>query len=106
MDSLKGISFIKSVDASSFIANAETLCNLFSDIIEMVGPKNVVHMVTNNGANYKVVGRKIIEKYVDIYWSPCADHSINLIMKDIAKSLAILASNITIFIYNYKWVLN
>ncbi|XP_039131369.1 uncharacterized protein LOC120267759 isoform X2 [Dioscorea cayenensis subsp. rotundata] len=107
----KGISFIKSVDASSFITNAETLCNLFSDIIEMVGPKNVVHMVTDNGANYKAAGRKIREKYVDIYWSPCAAHSINLIMKDIAEmptvhSLAILASKITVFVYNHKWVLN
>ncbi|XP_039128907.1 uncharacterized protein LOC120265048 [Dioscorea cayenensis subsp. rotundata] len=78
----KGVSFIKSVDALGFITNAETLCNLFSEIIEMVGPKNVVHMVTNNGANYKAAGRKITE------------------------NLAILASKITVFIYNHKWVLN
>ncbi|XP_039145602.1 uncharacterized protein LOC120282824 [Dioscorea cayenensis subsp. rotundata] len=107
----KGISFIKSVDASGFITSAETLCNLFSEIIEIVGPKNVVHMVTDNGANSKAAERKITEKYVNIYWSACAAHSINLIMKDISEmptihSLAILASKITVFIYNHKWVLN
>ncbi|GKG24703.1 seed maturation protein PM36, partial [Tanacetum coccineum] len=45
-----GISFIKSVDASSIESNAENLCNLFSEIVEMVGVKNVVQMVTDNGA--------------------------------------------------------
>ncbi|GKD75045.1 putative reverse transcriptase domain-containing protein, partial [Tanacetum coccineum] len=43
-----GISFIKSVDASSIESNAENLCNLFSEIVEMVGVKNVVQMVTDN----------------------------------------------------------
>ena len=77
----------------------------------MVGLKSVVYMVTDNGANYRDVGRKITEKYVDIYWSSCDAHSISLIIKDTfemltVQSLAILASKITVFIYNHKWVLN
>ena len=105
--SSKGISFIKSVDASSFITDAATLCDLFSEIISMVGPQNVVHVVTDNGANYKAAGRKITEKYSDIYWSPCACHCINFMIKDIAEmptveSLTVLASKITVFIYNHK----
>ncbi|GKD62885.1 hypothetical protein Tco_1304993, partial [Tanacetum coccineum] len=50
----KGISFIKSVDASDIENNATNLCNLFAEIAEMVGAKNVVQMVTDNAANYKV----------------------------------------------------
>ena len=48
----KGISFIKSVDASNFIADAQTLCNLFVKIVDMVDAENVVHLVTDNGSNY------------------------------------------------------
>lgn len=63
----------------------------------MVGPKNAIQMITDNGANCEAAGRKITKKYIVIYWPPCATHCINLIMKDIVEmstiqSLAILAS--------------
>ncbi|XP_052204049.1 uncharacterized protein LOC127809325 [Diospyros lotus] len=107
----KGLSFINSVDASNFITDAETLGNLFAEIVEFVGPSNVVHMVTNNGANYKATGRKLSERYPTIRWSPCAAHCINLIMKDMSemndvKNVATLASKVIVFIYNHKWTLN
>ncbi|XP_052622329.1 uncharacterized protein LOC128127696 [Lactuca sativa] len=50
----KGISFLKSVDASDIESNASNLCNLFAEIVEMVGHKNVVQIVTDNAANYKL----------------------------------------------------
>ncbi|KAE8717198.1 seed maturation protein PM36 [Hibiscus syriacus] len=107
----KGVSFIKSVDASDIESNAQTLCNLFSEIVEIIGPKNVVHMVTDNAANYKTAGKLLCEKYPSVCWSPCAAHCINLIMKDIGElshvdSLITLASRVTVFIYNHKWPLN
>ncbi|KAL8521685.1 hypothetical protein ACS0TY_011989 [Phlomoides rotata] len=37
--------------------SVENLCNLFSSIVEMVGEKNVVHMVTGNASNYKAAGK-------------------------------------------------
>ncbi|KAJ9556896.1 hypothetical protein OSB04_011510 [Centaurea solstitialis] len=37
----KGISFIKSIDASDIESNAKTLCNLFSKRVEIVDSKNV-----------------------------------------------------------------
>ncbi|XP_022888034.1 uncharacterized protein LOC111403679 isoform X1 [Olea europaea var. sylvestris] len=40
-----GIVFIKSYDALDVAKDAQTLCNLFSEIVEWVGPRNVVHMV-------------------------------------------------------------
>ncbi|XP_042017815.1 uncharacterized protein LOC121765670 [Salvia splendens] len=106
-----GVSFIKSVDISSIEANAENLCNLFAEIVEIVGPQNIVHMVTDNAPNYKNAGSLLTEKYPSIAWSPCAAHCINLIMKDMTKLPSVndvitLASRITVFVYNHKWPLN
>ncbi|XP_071917038.1 uncharacterized protein [Coffea arabica] len=107
----KGISFIKSIDASDIVTNAENLCNLFVEIVEMVGSKNVVHLVTDNASNYKAAGTLLNERYPTICWSSCAAHCINLILKDIGemgtvKSLVSLASTVTVFVYNHKYVLN
>lgn len=51
-----GISFIKSVDASDMVKDATNLMNLFSEIVEWVGPSNVVHLVTDNASNYVAAG--------------------------------------------------
>ncbi|KAL4567441.1 hypothetical protein LXL04_023025 [Taraxacum kok-saghyz] len=51
----KGISFLKFVDASDIVNNASNLCNLFAEIVELVGEKNVVQIVTANATNYKLV---------------------------------------------------
>nr|XP_027124009.1 uncharacterized protein LOC113740668 [Coffea arabica] len=107
----KGISFIKSVDASDIVTSAENLCNLFAEIVEMVGSNNVVHLVTDNASNYKAAGSLLSERYPNICWSPCAAHCINLILKDIGemndvKAIVSLASTVTVFIYNHKFTLN
>nr|XP_043639154.1 uncharacterized protein LOC122610225 [Erigeron canadensis] len=107
----KGISFLKSVDASNITNNSVNLCNLFAEIVEMVGSNNVVQIVTDNAANYKRAGELLCEKYPSMTWSPCAAHCVNLIMKDVSelenvKSLITLASRVTVFIYNHKWPLH
>ncbi|XP_052116413.1 uncharacterized protein LOC127746600 [Arachis duranensis] len=102
----KGLCFVKSVDASSMVKNASSLCDLFSEVIEWIGPDNVVHVVTDNAANYVAAGRLINKKFENIHWSPCAAHCLNLILKDISSmphisSLATRASKITVFVYNH-----
>ncbi|KAK4381925.1 hypothetical protein Sango_2919600 [Sesamum angolense] len=77
-----GISFIKYVDVSAIESTAENLCNLFAEIVEMVGVKNVVHSVTDNSTNYKAAGWLLSEKYPTICWSPA--YCVNLILEDIA----------------------
>jgi hypothetical protein len=98
--------FVKSVDASGIVKDAEMLCNLFCEVIEWVGHENVVHVVTDNAANYVAAGRKIHEKYDSIFWSPCAAHCLNLLLKDISSmphvaELASKASKVTVFVYNH-----
>ncbi|RYR50051.1 uncharacterized protein [Arachis hypogaea] len=85
---------------------ADTLFKLFAEVIERVGSSNIVHVVTNNAANYVSAGKLIHEKYPKIFWSPCAAHCINLILKDIASishiaDLASRASKVTVFVYNH-----
>ncbi|KAI0499541.1 hypothetical protein KFK09_017745 [Dendrobium nobile] len=57
----RGVSFLKSVDASDVIKDATTLCSLFTDIVEWVGPENIVHFITDNAANYKKAGELLHE---------------------------------------------
>ena len=79
---------------------------LFDEVIEWVGPLNVVHIVTDNATNYVATGRLISHKHKHINWSPCAAHCLNLIFKDIGKmdnvvELIRRVSNVTIFVYNH-----
>ncbi|KAL8512130.1 hypothetical protein ACS0TY_018546 [Phlomoides rotata] len=101
---------MKSCDVSDIVSSVETLCNLFPSIVQMVGEKNVVHMVTDNASNYKVVGKLLHAKYPGIYWSPCSAHCINLTLEDVVKmdlvqECVVLGSRITTFVYNHKWPL-
>ena len=107
----KGISFVKSVDASDIVKDATNLFQLFDEVIEWVGPLNVVHIVTDNAANYVAAGRLISQKHKHINWSPCAAHYLNLIFKDIGKmdhvaELVRRASKVTIFVYNHVALLS
>ncbi|XP_031269412.1 uncharacterized protein LOC116127894 [Pistacia vera] len=106
----KGVCFVKSVNASDVVKDDATLFSLFEEIALWVRPNNVVHLVTDNGANYKAAGRMLSEKYSNITWSPCAAHCINLMLKDIAETIHIInlstrASEIRKFVYNYSFVL-
>nr|XP_029150786.1 uncharacterized protein LOC112770498 [Arachis hypogaea] len=103
----KGLCFVKSVGTSSMVKNASSLCDLFSEVIEWIGPDNIVHVVTDNAANYVAAGRLINKKFENIHWSPCAAHCLNLFLKDISSmpyisSLATRASKITVFVYNHS----
>ena len=53
----RGTVFLKSVDASDASKTADMLSKLFKEIVLLVGVKNVVHIVTDNAANYVVAGR-------------------------------------------------
>ncbi|GAV84763.1 LOW QUALITY PROTEIN: DUF659 domain-containing protein [Cephalotus follicularis] len=107
---LAGLAFIKSVDASDAVKDAPTLVNLFFEVVEWVGPSNVVHMVTDNAANYTAAGR-LLHRYDNIYWSTCAAHCLNLLLKDISSMphmdyLVSRASQVTIFVYNHITLLS
>jgi hypothetical protein len=77
--------FIKSVDASAHVKDASLLCELLSGFIEEIGLPNVVQIITDNAANYVVVGKMLMERHRSLFWTPCAAHCIDLMLEDIAK---------------------
>ncbi|XP_057719891.1 uncharacterized protein LOC130934329 [Arachis stenosperma] len=57
-------------DASSIIKNASHLYILFSEVIEWIHSNDIVHVVTDNVANYIAAGRLINKKYDNIIKGP------------------------------------
>ncbi|KZV25453.1 hypothetical protein F511_17231 [Dorcoceras hygrometricum] len=49
----RGTTFVRSIDTSDIVKDATTICKLFVELVEWVGSKNVIHLVIDNGANYK-----------------------------------------------------
>ncbi|XP_025678204.2 uncharacterized protein [Arachis hypogaea] len=76
----KGLYFVKSVDASSMVKNTSSLCDLFSEVIEWIGPDNIVHVVTDNAANYVAADKSSMPHI---------------------SNLATRASKIMVFVYNH-----
>ncbi|KAI3448753.1 hypothetical protein Pfo_005418 [Paulownia fortunei] len=62
------INFLVLVDTSDIVKNTSAICNLFVELVQWVGPSNIIHL-----------------KYPSITWSPCAAHYLNLILGDIGK---------------------
>ena len=54
-------------------------------MVEEIGLENVVHAVTDNGSNYKKACKELREVHEHIAWTPCLAHTVNLMLKDIAR---------------------
>ena len=49
--------FLKSVDASDKVKIAQLIYEMMEEVVQEVGEENVLHIVTDNAANYMVAGR-------------------------------------------------
>jgi hypothetical protein len=107
----KGTMFNKSVDASAYTKDAQLLCELLDGFIREIGPQYVVQVITDNVANYVVVGRMLMQRYPSLYWSPCATHCIDLMLEDMGKlpwikEIIDSSRSVTKYIYNHTFVLS
>jgi hypothetical protein len=107
----KGPMFLKSVDASNQVKDANLLFHLLDEVVEEVGVQNVVQVITDNVANYVAAGRMLEEKHHTIWWTTCATHCLDLMLEDIGKIEWVKKTveqrkSITRDIYNHSWVLN
>eukprot|EP01018_Ginkgo_biloba_P032753 Gb_36057 [translate_table: standard] len=103
---LKGLMFMNVVDYNGELKDATFIANIFIDTIESVGPSNVVQVITDNARVCKVVGLLVEARYENIFWTPCAVHSLNLILKKIGniewiKKITDEAKEIEMFITNH-----
>jgi hypothetical protein len=54
-------------------------------VVDEIDPEHIVHIVTDNGSNYKKACRQLTEMYELIVWTPCLAHTVNLMLKDIGQ---------------------
>ncbi|KAI0526896.1 hypothetical protein KFK09_002489 [Dendrobium nobile] len=106
-----GTVFLKSIDASSFVKDAQLLFEMLDEVVEEVGDALVVQVVTDNASAYKAAGRMLMEKRPHLYWTPCAAHCIDLMLERLGqlpqhKSAILKAKFVSKFIYNHSWVLS
>ncbi|XP_052137653.1 uncharacterized protein LOC127756319 [Oryza glaberrima] len=100
--------FHKSIDVSAHKQSADFIYEeIRKVVVEEIGPQLVVQIVTDNGSNYKKACERLVAQYKHIFWQPCAAHTINLMLKDIAKfqrvnNVVASAKLICRFFYNHN----
>ena len=100
--------FHKTVNATGYIQNAEFVYDCIKTVVvEEIGVEFVVQIVTDNGSNYKKACKQLTAKYKHITWQPCAAHTINLMLKEIAHFIEVetvvdSAKRICRFLYNHN----
>ncbi|CAH1433740.1 unnamed protein product [Lactuca virosa] len=72
VNSPKGSMFVKSVDVSDVSKDADLLFHVLDKMVEEVGEKNVVQVVTDNASAYVRAGKMLEAKREHLYWIPCA----------------------------------
>ncbi|XP_016177771.1 uncharacterized protein LOC107620063 [Arachis ipaensis] len=80
VNSPKGTFFLYSLDTSDISKTTDKVVKMLEDAVEFVGEENVVQIVTDNAANYKAAGERMMETRKSLYWTPCAAHCIDLIL--------------------------
>ncbi|XP_020963400.1 uncharacterized protein LOC107645034 [Arachis ipaensis] len=85
VNSPAGTMFLKSIDASDYVKMGEKIFELLDGIVEEIGEQSVVQVVTDNGSNYVLAGKLLMEKRPNLFWTPCAAHCLDLMLEDIGK---------------------
>jgi hypothetical protein len=88
-----GPMFMGATNTEGEIKRKEHIAEKLISVIESVGPKNVVQVITDNAANCKGAGLIIETKYEHIFWTPCVVHTLNLALKNICDANANDADN-------------
>ncbi|CAK9135645.1 unnamed protein product [Ilex paraguariensis] len=107
----EGPMFLRSVDISDITNSIDDLYELLKEIVEEVGVRNVLQVITNNEERYIVAGKRLTDIFPTVFWTPCAARCIDLMLDDFRKLgwiTAILkqARSVSRFIYNHSIVLN
>ncbi|XP_052148295.1 uncharacterized protein LOC127767110 [Oryza glaberrima] len=107
----EGTMFLKSVDATDIVVSSDSLYELLKNVVEEVGEKNVVQVITNNSEIHAVAGKRLCETFPTLFWSQCSFQCIDGMLEDFSKVGAINeiicnAKVITGFIYNSAFAFN
>jgi len=81
-----GPMFLRAINSEGEVKRKEYIAEKLIAVIEEVGAKNVVQVVTDNAANCKGAGMIVEQKYNRIFWTPCVVHILNLALKNICSA--------------------
>ena len=56
-------------------------------IVERIAEENDVQVINDNVVNYKAARQSLMEKRKKLFWIPCDDHCIDLVLEDFKKRL-------------------
>ncbi|XP_021971525.1 uncharacterized protein LOC110866690 [Helianthus annuus] len=103
--------FLKTVDASNCVKDAQKIFELLDGVIEEIMEDIVVQVVTDNVSNYKKAEEMLMKKRKKLYWTPCSAHCIDLMLEKIGelpqhKNALLKAKEVSNFIYNHQWLLS
>ncbi|CAL5330067.1 unnamed protein product [Camellia sinensis] len=90
-----GPMFIKAVDCSGETKDKYFIANLMKEVINEVGPSNVVQVITDNAPNCKAAEQLIEAQFPNILWTPCVVHTLNLALKNICAAKNIERNEVT-----------
>uniref|UniRef100_A0A5B7C0P4 BED-type domain-containing protein n=1 Tax=Davidia involucrata TaxID=16924 RepID=A0A5B7C0P4_DAVIN len=107
----EGTMFFKSVDISDAKNSTDALYELLREVVEEVGVRNVLQVVTNSEERYVVAGKRLTETFHSVFWTPSAACCIDLMLADFRElewinTILEKAKSISRFIYNHGFVLN
>ena len=74
-----------SVDTTNILKTTDYIFSLMDKVVEEIGEENIVQLVIDNEASFKAISMLLIKKRKHLFWSPCAAHYIDLMLKDIAS---------------------
>jgi hypothetical protein len=80
--------FLRAINAQGEEKTKEYIDDKLVIVVEEVGAKNVVQIITDNAANCKGAGLIVQQKYDNIFWTPCVVHTLNLALRK--KKLSLL----------------
>ncbi|XP_048550057.1 uncharacterized protein LOC125529674 [Triticum urartu] len=81
-----GPMFLRSINTEGEVKSKEYIRDRLCEIIEAVGPTNVVQVITDNASNCRGAGLLVQERYNHIFWTPCVVHTLNLALKSIGSA--------------------
>ena len=103
----KGAMFLKAVDCEGQVKDAQFIANILIECINDIGPQNVVQVITDNAKNCRAAGLLVETQFPHIFWTPCAVHSLNLMLQKLGTKIAWIkqvyddAQDIQMFITNH-----
>ncbi|KAK3018907.1 hypothetical protein RJ639_005112 [Escallonia herrerae] len=103
--------FLRSVDITDIVDSTDALYELLKEVLEEVGVRNVLQVVTNCEERYVVAGKRLADTFSTVFWTPCAACCIDFMLGDFKKlewinTILEQAKSISRFIYNHSTVLN